>query len=309
MYPTISHLIKDLTGFWIPLPIHTFGFFVALSMIVSNYLLHKEVKRKANANLIIGSYNKDGIFIKPEERVGTIVILALIFGFIGARIFSILEYPQQFLEAPLYVLFSQAGFTFYGGLILGSLAVIIYAKRIGISLIHLCDAASPSLILGYAIGRLGCHFSGDGDWGIDNLAPKPDWLSFMPDWLWAYNYPHNVVREGVAIPGCYDKFCTVLANPVFPTPLYEAIFCSLAFLILWIIRKKIVIPGLMFSIYLIINGIERFLIEQIRVDAEYNIMNMNVKQSEIISVLIIITGTAMSYIFYKKAKIRKILIK
>lgn len=305
MYPTISHLIKDITGYWLPLPIQTFGFFVAISLIVSYFILYNEIKRKARFNLISGSYDKDGIFIKPEERVSTIVIIALLFGFIGARLFSILEYPQEFFEAPIHVLFSEAGFTFYGGLIFGVIAAIIYAKKAGISLVPLCDAASPPLILGYAIGRLGCHMSGDGDWGINNLLPKPDWLSFLPDWLWAYNYPHNVVREGIEIPGCYEKFCTVLESPVFPTSLYEMIFCSISFLILWIIRKKIVTSGIMFSIYLIINGIERFLIEQIRVDAEYNIRGMYVKQSEIISVLIIIIGIFIFYLSYKKRKKRK----
>lgn len=290
MYPTISHLIFDLTGWWCPLPLKTFGFFIGLALLFSYFLLDKELKRKTFDRILSGSYNKHGAYRRPQDQASTIIVLALFFGIIGARIFSILEYPRPFLEAPLYVLFSSSGFTYYGGLIVGAVAVLIYAKRIGLNATHLLDAASPALMFGYAIGRLGCHLSGDGDWGVNNISPKPSWLNIMPDWLWSYDYPHNVINEGVVMPDCYDKFCSVLETPVYPTPLYEFIFCSVVFIGLWLLRKRMNVPGLMFSIYLLINGVERFAIEQIRVDAEYEIFGIMIKQAEIISVALITTG-------------------
>src|SRR6185369_7671159 len=104
------------------------------------------------------------------------------------------------------------------------------------------------------------------DWGIPNTAPKPSGLSFLPDWFWSYRYPHNVINEGIPIPGCVGHHCSMLELPVFPTPLYESITCILLFFFLWSIRKKISSAGVLFSIYLLLNGLERFAIETIRVN-------------------------------------------
>jgi hypothetical protein len=77
-------------------------------------------------------------------------------------------------------------------LIVAGIAVAIYARRKKIPFLHLADATAPGLILAYGIGRIGCHVSGDGDWGIVNTAEKPGWLSWLPDWAWSYDYPNNV---------------------------------------------------------------------------------------------------------------------
>ena len=95
------------------------------------------------------------------------------------------------------------------------------------------------------------------------------------------------------------KYCRALPQPVFPTSFYETIMCSLLFLFLWTIRKEITTPGVMFSIYLILTGIERFFIELIRVNTTYNIFGFHPTQAEIISVLLILTGIGM-YIYVKR---------
>lgn len=300
MYPTISHIIQHFFGVWIPLPFKTFGFFVAIAILLAIWILTLELKRKGSLYLLRGNFNKKGRYIRPHQHVSSLSIVILISSMIGARIFSILEYPEPFFEAPFYILFSDVGFTYYGGLIFGSIAAIIYAKKVNLKTIHLVDSAAPALLIGYAVGRIGCQLSGDGDWGIDNIAPKPDWLSFIPDWFWSYNYPHNVINEGIPIPGCIGDFCSTLSTPVFPTPLYEILFCSAAFLVLWLMRKTINIPGVMFALYLIISGVERFLIEQIRVDAEFSFLSIRVKQAEFISVFMILGGIIMLWFCYKK---------
>ena len=167
------------------------------------------------------------------------------------------------MSNPLDALFSFSGLTFYGGLIFGTIAVIMYGKKYNIKTVYLADIFAPSLILAYGVGRMGCHFSGDGDWGIiANMNNKP---VFIPDWLWGYNFPHNVIEAGEKIEGCVGMYCNQLPYLVYPTSLYESIFAVLAFLFLYNIKKYIKIPGLLFCIYLILNGIERFLIEIIRV--------------------------------------------
>jgi len=145
-------------------------------------------------------------------------------------------------------------------------------------------------MLAYGIGRMGCQFSGDGDWGINNLAPKPEWMSFLPDWTWSYTYPNNVINAGVPIDGCIGNYCHELMYPVYPTPLYEIIMALGLFAFLWSIRKRISAPGMLFGIYMIVNGLERFFIEKIRINTNYTIFGKEITQAEIISFALIITG-------------------
>jgi prolipoprotein diacylglyceryltransferase len=229
----------------------------------------------------------------PHEMVMNIVIAAALGGLIGAKVFHNLENIDDFLHDPVDALLSFSGLTFYGGLICGAAAVIWYAKRtLKIPALMMCDIAAPGLMLSYGTGRLGCHLSGDGDWGIVNTAPKPSWFPF-PDWMWSFNYPHNVINEGEFIPGCIGKHCYELVPPVFPTPFYEAVVCILLFFVLWSIRKRITTAGVLFFIYLGLNGLERFSIEQIRINTKYHIVGHAITQAEIIaviSILLSITG-------------------
>jgi len=228
------------------------------------------------------------IRIWPQDRVGDLVIYAAGFGFLGAKIFHNLENWNEFIKDPIGALISFSGLTFYGGLICAGAAIMIYSKKIKLPIVHLVDAFAPILMLGYAIGRIGCQVSGDGDWGIVNLHPKP--FNWLPDWLWAYQYPHNVVGEGVAIPGCVGQYCNQLAQPVYPTALYEVIVCSILFIVLWSVRKKIKIPGRIFGLYLILNGVERFSIERIRVNTKYEDLPLQPTQAQIISVILTLAG-------------------
>ncbi len=375
----MSDLINDLTGWNIQLPIHSFGFFVALAFLVAAWLLSLELKRKEKqgflspvmqrrkigekvktSELIINGaigfvigfkvvamlfnysacvadpqgflFSTQGNFLGglaggilaawlkyrekkkqelkepkwvdvqvwPHEMVGDIVVLAALAGFIGAKIFDFLEAPadfKAFLQNPAEALFS--GLTIYGGLIFGTIAVVWFTRKRKIPFLHLADAAAPALMIAYAIGRIGCQVAGDGDWGIDNLYPKPEWLAWLPDKLWAYDYPHNILGEGVPIPSCEGPYCNVLAVPVFPTPLYETIACTLLFIVLWSLRKRLVKPGMLFAWYVLFNGIERFWIEKIRINTKYHIAGMSITQAEIISSLLILTAIGL-FIYLKK---------
>jgi phosphatidylglycerol:prolipoprotein diacylglycerol transferase len=234
--------------------------------------------------------------LHPYQHVPNMTLIAAVAGILGAKIFHNLENLDEFMRDPVGSILSFSGLTMYGGLIIGSISVIWYAHKNGIKITHLIDACAPSLMLAYGVGRIGCQIAGDGDWGIDNLAPKPSWF-VLPDWAWAYNYPHNVNSVGVQIPGCVGKYCAVLENPVFPTPLWEAITCIGLFFILWSLRKKIIIPGVLFCTYLILNGIERFFIEKIRINTTYVIFGHHITQAEIISTLLFFLGVAGVFYF------------
>ena len=268
--------------------------------------------------------------IWPSDRVGDITIIAAAGGFIGAKIFDNLENWDRFIQDPIGNLISPSGLTFYGGLIIATLSLWYYFHKKKISFIKVADAAAPSLMLGYGLGRIGCQVAGDGDWGIINSAyitqqdgkiypldsPQLDGLiktygyiyqehglvgsaehlpvkSFwgLPDWLFAYNYPHNVNKTGVPLVNCnWADYCNHLPLPVFPTPLYEILMGIFLFFFLWSIRKKIKTAGRLFAIYLIINGIERFFIEKIRVNTKYDIFGFHPSQAEIISASLVIFG-------------------
>jgi len=381
MYPNISYLLNDLFGIYIPLPIQTFGFFVALAFIFSSWTLSLELKRKEKIGLIkaiqrskvigkkisntqllsaatvgfiiaykliyaalnysdfvanpqaiilstdghilggilgavLNAYSKYkevkkqeldtpktiSETVHPYQLVGNITMIAAIAGILGAKIFHNLENFGDFMADPVGQLLSFSGLTFYGGLICGAIAVIYYVKKYGIHYKVISDAAAPGLMLAYGIGRMGCHFSGDGDWGITNLAPKPDWLSFLPDWAWAYTYPNNVINAGVPIEGCVGNYCNELLYPVFPTPIYEIIMALGLFTLLWYLRKRINIPGMLFGIYMIVNGIERFFIEKIRVNTNYILFGQEITQAELISLAMMISGLAIVFRLYTQHK-------
>ena len=298
--------------------------------------------------------------IWPHDRVGDIIILGLVFGILGAKLFDNLENWDDFIKDPIAHLFSASGLTFYGGLIVAAIAICWYAAKKGIKIVHLIDAAAPALMIAYAVGRIGCQVAGDGDWGIYNsayitdeagvvvqagpgdfenalkknstyflegtviekttsgkdstiyitnrkhesleLVPHKSFKapSFLPTWMVAYTFPRNVNKDGVKMADCEEEHCRALPLPVFPTPFYETVMCSLLFIFLWSIRKRIITPGVMFGIYLILNGLERFAVELIRVNNTYSILGFHPTQAEIISVSLLLVGIGL--IIYSKRK-------
>ncbi|HYC40692.1 MAG TPA: prolipoprotein diacylglyceryl transferase family protein [Chitinophagaceae bacterium] len=246
---------------------------------------------------------KRTVRIWPQDRVGEMTIIALVFGLLGAKLFDIFENWSGFVKDPGAYLFSPSGLTFYGGLICAALALWWYAKRHRINFWHLNDALAPAMMLAYGIGRIGCHVSGDGDWGIPNTRPKP---GFLPDWLWSYTYPHNVNEEGIPIPGCVGKYCNELPVGVYPTSVYETLICLALFGLLWSLRKKLTVPGTMFALYLVLNGVERFFIEKIRVNVRMNLFGLRPTQAEVISFLLVLVGVILWILLIRRARKQKL---
>jgi phosphatidylglycerol:prolipoprotein diacylglycerol transferase len=234
------------------------------------------------------------VHLHPYQLMGNFLMIAAISGLLGAKLFDSLEHWNDFINDPLDQLMSFSGLTFYGGLICGGAGVLWYARKNGIPLLHMLDIGAPAMMLAYGFGRFGCQLAGDGDWGKVNLAPKPNWMGFLPDWMWAFNFPRNVNKEGTVlldnVPGPYVK---ALAQPVYPTAFYEAVIGILIFFLLWSLRKRIKLPGMLFAIYLLFSAVERFSIELIRVNIPYHWRGYTFTQAELISVLLFIVGLGL----------------
>jgi phosphatidylglycerol:prolipoprotein diacylglycerol transferase len=216
-YPYLSDVIQAATGYALPLPL-AFGLFVALGALAAGASFRAELKRFYEAGRIGPAY-VNGLSRPPQEIVSDFIIIVLIAGVLGARLFHILDHLDQFFADPLGMLLTRSGLSIFGGLIFGTFAGMLCARRWRLPVTPLLDAAAPALMLGYGIGRIGCQISGDGDWGIAaNMALKPDWL---PSWLWAQTYDNNIYGELIAAPGVY------------PTPMYETAMALLCFALLW----------------------------------------------------------------------------
>ncbi len=301
MYPTFYDLVLDLFGISVPAfkYMQSYGMMVGMGFIVGSVLLILELRRKEQIGQIkpVKDLKKNGQLVHAEDHVGNIAIIAGIGAIVGGKLFHNLENWDDVVADPMGALTRMSGFSFYGGMIVGMVLFVWYARKHQLKLIHFFDAVMPSLALGYGFGRLGCHVSGDGDWGIPNDLPKPDWMGFLPDWLWAYNYPNNVLGVDL-IPYFADKGYTSLTGFAYPTPLYEIIMSIMIFAILWSMRKRWTTPGIMISAYFILGGAERLLIEQIRINNEYDILG-GITQAEIISVSMIVLGGIGFYLMPK----------
>ena len=205
------------------LPIKTFGLFFALNFAAWGLLAARRLKELG----------------KPVDWAFELVIAALLGGLVGARAYWLV---QQGSSPSFGDIFGGAGLTWYGGLIGGAIAVIWWAKRRDFLGLALLDFSGAGLALGYAIGRIGCQVSGDGDYGKAWDGP------------WAMSYENGVVPTDPGV-------------TVHPTPIYETLAMASLALLLWSLRDR-VRPGVIFALYLVGAGIERFLVEFLRRNSE-----------------------------------------
>lgn len=205
----------DLAG----LELQTFGIFFALNFLAWAALVARRLKE-------IG---------KPVDWAYEMLFAALIGGLVGARAYYLVQNWDEIEGDVLGNLLSGAGLVWYGGLMGGVVAVLLWARWRGFLSLALLDLAAPALALGYAIGRIGCQISGDGDYGKASDLP------------WAMGYPDGAVPTAPGV-------------TVQPTPIYETLWMGVLALVLWRLRDALR-PGALFGLYLVGAGLERFLVE------------------------------------------------
>lgn len=264
--------------------IYSFGAMMATAFLVAAWLMRRELERLyQNGSLTAvqvvskkGGRKKHSVTTSPASLVGTITVIAVVGGIIGAKIFHILENWGDFMVDPSGMIFSQGGLTFYGGLIFAAVGIVWYVRKHETNLPLFVDATLPTVMLAYGIGRIGCHLAGDGDWGIpSNPDAKP---GFIPDWLWGETYPNNILGQ------------TLPESGVYPTSVYEFLMAGVLFAVLWSLRSHPFKAGWLASLTLLFFGIERLLIEQIRINNVFDVLGLEVTQAEVISVIMILAG-------------------
>jgi len=240
---------------WFTIP--TFGLMVAAGLLVAAYILQADFNRRgirADAFLIIG--------------------IAGLAGIVGARLYHVLESPAEFFADPWPQIFSRFGFAWFGGFLGGFSALLILARREKIPVLQFLDACSPAAAAGYAIGRIGCLLSGDGDYGVPTNLP------------WGMSFQNGVessslvcVQRGLA-PDCR----------VHPAPLYEFFIWLAIGWLLWKLGQRVIggaLPsGTVFCGYLVVTGIARFLIEFIRLNPRSFFGMTNAQTASIAGILL-----------------------
>jgi phosphatidylglycerol:prolipoprotein diacylglycerol transferase len=202
------------------LPLKTFGLCFGLAFVVSGAMVTRRLKELG----------------RPPDWAYEMVFAALIGGLIGARGYWLLGNLDELADDPLGSIFGGTGLVWYGGGLGGAAGVLLWARRRAMFNLQLLDLCSPALAMGYAVGRIGCQISGDGDYGKATDLP------------WGMAYPDGVVPT---------------TEVVHPTPIYETLTMGLGAWVLWRLRDALR-PGALFGFYLVLAGGERFLVEFLR---------------------------------------------
>src|ERR1700757_933340 len=194
-----------------PITIPTFGLMVATALLVSAYVLQADFNRRRSQLERLPGY-------KSQQDEGFLIIgVAGIAGLVGARLYHVLESLSEFFADPWHLLFSRFGFAWFGGFLGGFVALVFLARRSKIPLLEFLDICSPAACVGYAIGRIGCLLSGDGDYGIPTSLP------------WGMSFNRGLVPSG---PFCHDRGLP-WDCAMHPTPIYEFLAASLLAWYLW----------------------------------------------------------------------------
>ena len=228
-----------------PLELKTFGLCFAAGFIVAAAVLARHLKELG----------------KPVDWAYEVIFAGLVGGVIGSRVDYLLQNWDEVSDDFFGNLFSGSGLVWFGGLVGGAVGVVLWAWRRGFLGLQLLDVCAVPLALGYAVGRLGCQLSGDGDYGEKSDLP------------WAMSYPDGTVPT---------------TDEVHPTPIYESVTVGLIALGLWRLRGRLA-PGAVFALYLVAVGLERLLVEFIRRNDD---LALGLTLAQFLSVALIAAGAA-----------------
>src|SRR6266508_1217651 len=212
-----------------PLAISWYGLAVATGILVGAWLTTREAARKG----------------LPVEPIMDLMVWISVGGVVGARLLYVLDRWDFFVKNPFQILaINTGGLSIMGAILGGALTGALLAWRRGLPIRRLFDTFAPGIVLGQAIGRFGCLFTGDtlgrptdGTWGIMYLNPMA-----------------RAPQLGVAY------------QPAF---FYEQLWDVLVFAIVWRLRGRFKQDGQLFALYLGLYAIGKFAITFVRLDPVY----------------------------------------
>jgi phosphatidylglycerol---prolipoprotein diacylglyceryl transferase len=250
-----------------PITVYSYGMMMALGFLAADFVIGSECKRRG----------------LNTDFASSLVVWAAIAGIACSRLYSVIDNFSSYMHDPWSIIFSGSGFVWYGGLIGGLLSSYFVARRYKINFLTAADMAGPALVIGQALGRIGCHLSGDGDWGMPTTLP------------WGVQYPNAIVgwngntvlkldSQDHLVSGFYPGV------HVHPTPIYEAILYTLIFWFLWSRRKETKVPGQLFYLYMMLAGAARFMVEFLRVNPR---VFMGLSEAQLIAIAMMVIGTSL----------------
>lgn len=268
MYPVIFELPD-----WLPLiggeAVTSFGVFMLLAFLTGGYVLRAEMRRMD----------------QDPEKAWDLVFMAVIGGIVGAKLYYVLLNWEQTAANPMGMIFARGGLVWYGGFLLATVLVVWEIRRQKLPLPRMADAVAPALALAYAVGRVGCFMVGD-DWG----RPTDSWVGIA--------FPRGapptrvdiIERDfGIAVdPALVERYGQIV--PVHPTQLYEVGMSTLIFFLLWKLRRQPRAAGWLFMLWLVLAGLERFIVEFFRAKDDRFLGPLTLAQ--MISVGIMVVGVA-----------------
>ena len=270
-----------------PLTLASFGLCVGIAMLVSYFVLAKDMQRRA--------------IHAPADLMVAVPCIA---GLVGAKLYHVLETPRDLFADPR-ILISQYGFAWFGGFLGGFIAFVLLARHYRIPLLQMFDAASPAAALGYGIGRIGCLVSGDGDYGIPTSLP---WGMSFPNGLVPTTqkvHPTPIYELIVAIfifwwlwklGGRQARVATTAETAsdakVGDQSAQKKLKRGLANKNMWPPRGEV------FAQYLILTGVARFLVEFIRINPRSFFGMTNAQAAALASIII---GIALMWHLRKQA--------
>ena len=264
MFPVIFDFgTISIFGFEFHPVINSYGFMLMMAFYSCYYFLNKDLNRLGY----------------DAKLASDIVFAAAVGGILGSKIYYLIENFERVKADPTGMIFSGAGLVFLGGLMGGTLGVTYVIKKNELTWINFADIVAPLLILGYAVGRIGCFLVGD-DYGLPTNVP------------WGIAFPNGLPPSTYNVFQSYYPWINLEGfSPgvlkVHPTQIYESIIGFGIFYFLYQKRTKVVVIGSLFFTYLILAGAERFFIEFLRVNTKYL---FGLSGSQLISLIMIFIG-------------------